>query len=343
MPQLMRGDPAPWFTGTTLSRPDFAFNTIAGRYVAMCFVGSAADPAVQAGVDRLFKSDAVFDDQRASLLLVTTDPEDMTARRLAERNPGCRVFLDFERKLSAMYGAWDEAGKAYHRMTVVLDRNLRALEIFAADDASHAEQVLAFLKRQPNFGPFGLAPTTAPVLLLPSVFEPEFCRTLIGVFESSGGVEGLLLSRNPATGQLENWIDRTIKRRRDHRVVEADAIEGITSRFARRLFPEIRKVFQFDVKAADEYYVCCYDAAESGYFRPHRDNSTAETAARRFALTVNLNTEEYEGGDLRFLEFDSRTYRPPSGGAAVFSCSLLHEVQPVTRGRRYAVVTFFYG
>ena len=26
-----------------------------------------------------------------------------------------------------------------------------------------------------------------------------------------------------------------------------------------------------------------------------------------------------------------------------FSCSLLHEVRPVTRGRRYCVVTFLYG
>ncbi len=343
MPHLMRGDPAPWFTGTTISNPDFVFNTIAGRSVVMCFIGSAADPAARLDVDRLYKRDTIFDDQRASLLVVTTDPEDVNARRLAERTPGCRVFLDFERKLSALYGAWDEASQTYRRMTLVLDRNLRALASFSTGAEPHADRVVEFLERQPKFGSVGIEPAPAPVLVLPSVFEPEFCRTLIDLFDASGGVEGMLLVRNPATGQLENRIDRTIKRRYDHRLVDAAAVDGVTSRFARRLFPEIRKVFQFDVKAADEYYVCRYDAAESGYFRPHRDNSTAETEARRFALTVNLNTEEYEGGDLRFLEFDSRAYRPSTGGAAVFSCSLLHEVQPVTRGRRYAVVTFFYG
>jgi predicted 2-oxoglutarate/Fe(II)-dependent dioxygenase YbiX len=56
---------------------------------------------------------------------------------------------------------------------------------------------------------------------------------------------------------------------------------------------------------------------------------------RRFAVTINLNAEDYEGGDLRLPEFDRRTYRAPTGGAVVFSCSLLHEATPVTKGTRY--------
>ena len=64
--------------------------------------------------------------------------------------------------------------------------------------------------------------------------------------------------------------------------------------------------------------------------------------SRKFACSINLNAEEFEGGDLRFPEFGSRTYRPPTGGAVIFSCSLLHEATPVTRGRRYAFLPFFY-
>ena len=37
-----------------------------------------------------------------------------------------------------------------------------------------------------------------------------------------------------------------------------------------------------------------------------------------------------------------RTYRPPTGGAVVFSCSLLHEATPVTKGLRYATLPFLY-
>ena len=45
---------------------------------------------------------------------------------------------------------------------------------------------------------------------------------------------------------------------------------------------------------------------------------------------------------MRFPEFGSRTYRPATGGAVIFSCSLLHEATPVTSGRRYAFLAFFY-
>ncbi len=62
---------------------------------------------------------------------------------------------------------------------------------------------------------------------------------------------------------------------------------------------------------------------------------------RRFAASINLNSD-YEGCDLIFPEFGRRIYRAPVGGAIVFSCGALHEVTPVTRGKRYAFVPFFY-
>ena len=44
-----------------------------------------------------------------------------------------------------------------------------------------------------------------------------------------------------------------------------------------------------------------------------------------------------------FPEFGRKVYRPPEGGALVFSCGALHQVTPVTRGRRYAFLAFLYG
>lgn len=38
----------------------------------------------------------------------------------------------------------------------------------------------------------------------------------------------------------------------------------------------------------------------------------------------------------------SSTGRPAAGGGLVSSCALLHEVMPVTRGRRFAVFTFLH-
>jgi predicted 2-oxoglutarate/Fe(II)-dependent dioxygenase YbiX len=65
------------------------------------------------------------------------------------------------------------------------------------------------------------------------------------------------------------------------------------------------------------------------------------TAHRRFAVTINLN-DDYEGGELSFPEYGSRSFKPPIGCAVVFSCSLLHAVSAMIRGRRYAFLPFLY-
>ncbi len=132
------------------------------------------------------------------------------------------------------------------------------------------------------------------------------------------------------------------KRRRDAIIQDEDLRLDLRSRIERRLLPEIKKAFQFEATRIERYIVACYDAADGGYFKPHRDNTTSATAHRRFAVSINLNAEEFEGGDLRFPEFGRRTYRPPTGGAVVFSCSLLHEATPVTRGTRYATLPFLF-
>ena len=76
------------------------------------------------------------------------------------------------------------------------------------------------------------------------------------------------------------------------------------------------------------------------FFGAHRDNGAPTTADRAFAVSLNLN-DDFEGGELVFPEYAGVRVSPPAGGAAVFSCSLLHQVLPVTRGRRFVLTTFF--
>ena len=131
------------------------------------------------------------------------------------------------------------------------------------------------------------------------------------------------------------------RQRRDCIVEDESLKQAIVASVRRRLDPAIRHAFQFAATRMERYLVACYEAG-AGHFRPHRDNTTLGTAHRKFAVTINLNPDDYEGGDLRFPEFGRRTYRAPTGGAIVFSCSLLHEATPVTRGRRFAFLPFLY-
>jgi predicted 2-oxoglutarate/Fe(II)-dependent dioxygenase YbiX len=87
----------------------------------------------------------------------------------------------------------------------------------------------------------------------------------------------------------------------------------------------------------------CYEGMRGGELHGHRDNSEAFVAYRRFAVSINLNTEAFEGGELRFPEFGDQRYRPETGAAIAFSCSLLHEALHVTAGTRYVLLAFLFG
>jgi predicted 2-oxoglutarate/Fe(II)-dependent dioxygenase YbiX len=117
--------------------------------------------------------------------------------------------------------------------------------------------------------------------------------------------------------------------------------KAISDRLAYRIGPELGKVFAFDRGFSfDAHVVLSYSAQGQHFFAAHRDNGAPTTADRAFAVSLNLN-DDYEGGELVFPEYAGVKVRPPAGAAAVFSCSVLHEALPVTRGRRFVLTTFF--
>jgi len=336
------GDPAPVFVARASSNPSYHFDTVAGRYILMAFLGSSEAPAAMAALARVHEEHALFDDVHLAFFGVSIDPRDEQEGRLVQMLPGIRYFWDTGAAVSRLYrAAADRPGAPgqvdYRPYWLLLDPMLRVLSLapLARADAIFAE--IRALARQGL--PSG-ADSHAPVLVLPRVFEPDFCRRLIALYEThGGGPSGFMRQVDGATVALH---DDKHKRRTDHEIADPAIQEAIRARLRTRLLPEVAKAFQFKATRVERYIVACYDAADQGFFRPHRDNTTKGTAHRRFAVTINLNAEEYEGGDLRFPEFGLRTYRAPTGGAVVFSCSLLHEALPVTRGRRFATLPFLY-
>src|SRR3954454_18844158 len=103
---LQPGDPAPWFKQRSTSNPRYAFDTVAGRYVVLCFFGTASDEAGQAALASIEAHRALFDDVKACLFGVSLDPGDQ--ERAREMLPGIRHFWDFDGKASQLYGALPE-------------------------------------------------------------------------------------------------------------------------------------------------------------------------------------------------------------------------------------------
>src|SRR5262245_31631057 len=71
--QLLPGDPAPWFLQRSGSNPRYVFDTAAGRWILLCFFGSAKDPAARAALDALQANRDIFDDNHASFFGVSVD------------------------------------------------------------------------------------------------------------------------------------------------------------------------------------------------------------------------------------------------------------------------------
>ena len=333
---LEPGDPAPLFVAPTAQREDFRFDTVAGRYIVLSFFGSAGEPQVARLLAAIAADIGPFNDGHASFFGVTRDRTDVEQQRLPGRVPGLRYFFDFENKISDAYGA------EQHRVSFVLSPNLRILGRFALQDGvEHAKALVDFVSRLPPLTSLGTGIPGAPVLTVPYLFEPAFCRRLIDYYNKVGGEESGFMQSLP-DGRTVGALDHAHKRRKDATIEDDELRLAMKARIERRLVPEIKKAFQFNATRIERYIVACYDAGEGGYFRAHRDNTTKGTAHRRFAVTINLNADEFEGGELRFPEYDRHSYKAPTGGAVVFSCSLLHEALPVTKGTRYCTLPFLY-
>jgi predicted 2-oxoglutarate/Fe(II)-dependent dioxygenase YbiX len=221
----------------------------------------------------------------------------------------------------------------------VLDRNQRIAGLFGS--AGDLEAAVALCRRLNDEDPPAPASSHAPVLQVPGIFEPELCLRLIDYWRRGDKRANEVTRGTPGRADYAARSDGLVKRRTDVLIPEDSNPTNlaIRDRLLARVVPEVVKAFQFRVRSYEIARVGCYDAGDGGYFRPHRDDAGDPARPRRFALSVNLN-DGFDGGGLCFPEYGRRFYRPPAGGGVVFSCNLLHEAQPVTRGQRFGLFTF---
>lgn len=297
----------------------------------MLFLDSASDPHAAGALAHVTQGRAVFDDERACFFGVTCDPRDVAAGRIAQQLPGIRFFLDFDRAVSTAFGV--ERSGRHTAQWLLLDPALRLLGFFPVNEGGQALAQLQVALDSP------VADQWAPVLMVPNILPSELCTELIRGYAANGGNDSGFM--RDVAGKTVLLLDPYLKQRRDWNIEDESLKQRIIRHINRHLTVPIQRAFQFTPTRVERYLVACYKAG-AGHFRQHRDNTTKGTAHRKFAVTINLNADEYDGGDLRFPEFGQRTYRAPSGGAIVFSCSLLHEALPVSRGRRYAFLPFLY-
>jgi len=262
--------------------------------------------------------------------------------KLGSMDDGSLLLCDGERKfvpaLLAQGGVALGAGGGLRQRVIVLDPNQRVAATFDSRALLAAAESIGSVADgvRSNAGATQVIGTAmAPVLVLPRVFEPDFCSQVVRLWQKGDHQDSGVSSRYGNVGVLE------LKRTEDYMVVEPMMQKAISDRLAWRIGPELIKVFAFDHEFSfDAHVVLSYSAEGKHFFGAHRDNGAPTTADRAFAVSLNLN-DDYEGGELVFPEYAGVKVSPPAGAAAVFSCSVLHRALPVTRGRRFVLTTFF--
>lgn len=346
---LATGDLAPWFTIDSTVNSRFFFPSIGDKPVVLFFFGSLATPAVRLAWQKLNEARPALLDLNFRIIGVSVDPSDREDQMLRANASSFITFWDMDMRLSAQFGVasrtvGDQGEWAYAPACCLLDETLRVIQwVPLGEPASCAERVLAHIRALPPKPAPRHVTQTAPVLFVPDVLSADMCRRLIRTWEEEGNEDSGYMERD-AEGRMVGYIDYTRKRRRDHFVPPGSPLYAELSRaVADRVLPLVKRAYHYPITRVERFCIACYDSEDGGgYFKPHRDFS-GSGSHRAFAMTLNLNEGDYEGGYLKFPEFGPHLYRPRTGEAVLFSGYLMHEAMPVTKGRRFVLLSFFYG
>jgi PKHD-type hydroxylase len=123
----------------------------------------------------------------------------------------------------------------------------------------------------------------------------------------------------------------------------------------KKLISQIHKVnqenFDYILKFVENLQFTEYNEGQQGFYSKHDDcgnSSRLENFVdiRKLSFTIQLsNPEDYEGGELvMYNNADKEFIVPKTKGTIIFfQSNILHEVKPVKKGTRYALVSWVQG
>jgi len=332
-PQLLAGDLVPDWALSDLDgkRTSLYSDAIEGRPLVIVFCPrySEANVAVLNQFEAQLDAFAVH-----GAAIFAVFPNEKSARRYASLP--FPVLVDRQQQLSQMFGS--------EVTTVVLRNNNHVKGIVTGDGKPHFELSLGLAASvKAEMPTIFVEHRHPPVLLIPEVLSTDDCQRLVEIFHSRGKT---FLEQKAATDYLGTDYKMRIPEhmredRIDHFFFDKDTVEFLKHRL-NRVIPEIHRAFQYRITKYESLRMARYEGTRAGLGYGHRDNIPPFTH-RRFAMSINLNTDEFEGGALRFPEFGDQRYRPESGTGIIFSSSLLHEAMQVTAGHRFVFLAFLFG
>jgi PKHD-type hydroxylase len=176
---------------------------------------------------------------------------------------------------------------------------------------------------------------------IPSAFQPHECEVIRGMFtDMQTGLIG-------AAGK--EILDGNIRDSRVQWLAYSKESHWIYDRIATIVNEANSRCFGMALEQTESIQLTEYDSEYQGFYGQHIDMcyGTGTSRYRKLSLSMQLSDPiEYEGGELRLY---STNFKEPvvvqkdMGTMILFRSHIIHEVMPVTKGKRLSLVTWVRG
>lgn len=172
-----------------------------------------------------------------------------------------------------------------------------------------------------------------------NVFTKQECEKIIKL-----ATKQKLVQSKIGFGPVETKKDKSIRLSKIRWLSPTTEFEWVFRKITDATINLNNKFFKFDIFGTIEGLQFTSYKAPGGKYGKHVDRSLGGVV-RKLSITIQLsNPETYSGGDLCFYTSEKRHVGPRQQGSLIaFPSFVQHEVQPVTKGQRYSLVSWVTG
>jgi len=174
-----------------------------------------------------------------------------------------------------------------------------------------------------------------------NLFSPDECKRIIEI-----GNDPELVNLGPGIvgGNDHSKVDENIRKSTIGWFPVRDETIWIFQRLTDAITSINKGFYQYDLTHIENLQFTVYKQ-NSNFYGKHIDAMYETNASRKLSLSVQLtDPTEYEGGEFHLFSGNDPMVLPKTQGTCLFFPSWsLHEVTPVTKGTRFALVTWVCG
>lgn len=169
-------------------------------------------------------------------------------------------------------------------------------------------------------------------------FTPEECGEIIA-----------LQKQSQHYWEVDSRVDQRGLGTFERMLLEPKQAEWVFNKLGRLVAEVNAKHFGFDLLYLDDIQLTWYDASCQAFFAQHVDATAISPlpTIRKISITLQLSRpQDYSGGELVLYPFGTKNPIIADKGlgvATIFRSHIIHEVTPVTSGKRYSLAVWAKG